>query len=91
MATLPTHLWQSSYPCYHADADTQGNICLHIPKDLWSALCDIRTILLPVQSLVGEPNMDSLLNTHMAKLWKNPTACKYLQETCAEQVSSQEP
>lgn len=35
--------------------------------------------------------MDSLLNTHMAKLWKNLTACKYLQGTYAEQVSSQEP
>ncbi|XP_028639888.1 ubiquitin-conjugating enzyme E2 C-like isoform X3 [Grammomys surdaster] len=48
----------------------------------WSALYDIRTILLSIQSLLGEPNIDSSLNTHAAELWKNPTAFKkYLQET----------
>ncbi|XP_006865445.1 PREDICTED: ubiquitin-conjugating enzyme E2 C-like isoform X2 [Chrysochloris asiatica] len=62
------------------------------PTDKWSALYDVRTILLSIQSLLGEPNIDSPLNTHAAQLWKNPTVFKkYLQETYPKQVSSQEP
>uniref|UniRef100_A0A8I5NGG5 Ubiquitin-conjugating enzyme E2 C n=1 Tax=Papio anubis TaxID=9555 RepID=A0A8I5NGG5_PAPAN len=61
-------------PCYHPNVDTQGNTCLDILKDKWSALYDVRTILLSIQSLLGEPNIDSPLNTHAAELWKNPTA-----------------
>ncbi|XP_022348063.1 ubiquitin-conjugating enzyme E2 C-like isoform X2 [Enhydra lutris kenyoni] len=57
-----------------------------------SALYDVRTILLSIQSLLGEPNIDSPLNTHAAELWKNPTAFKkYLQETYSKQVSGQDP
>nr|XP_025731908.1 ubiquitin-conjugating enzyme E2 C-like isoform X3 [Callorhinus ursinus]XP_025732427.1 ubiquitin-conjugating enzyme E2 C-like isoform X3 [Callorhinus ursinus] len=79
-------------PCYHPNVDTQGNICLDILKNKWSALYDVRTILLSIQSLLGEPNTDSPLNTHAAELWKNPTAFKkYLQETYSKQVSSQDP
>ncbi|XP_010355625.2 ubiquitin-conjugating enzyme E2 C-like isoform X2 [Rhinopithecus roxellana] len=62
------------------------------PTDKWSALYDVRTILLSIQSLLGKPNIDSPLNTHAAELWKNPTAFKkYLQETYSKQVTSQEP
>ncbi|XP_068918860.1 ubiquitin-conjugating enzyme E2 C [Petaurus breviceps papuanus] len=79
-------------PCYHPNVDTQGNICLDILKDKWSALYDVRTILLSIQSLLGEPNIDSPLNTHAAELWTNPTAFKkYLLETYMKQVTSQEP
>nr|XP_020833852.1 ubiquitin-conjugating enzyme E2 C-like isoform X2 [Phascolarctos cinereus] len=62
------------------------------PTDKWSALYDVRTILLSIQSLLGEPNIDSPLNTHAAELRTNPTAFeKYLLETYTKQVSSQEP
>lgn len=65
-------------PCYHPNVDTQGNICLDILKDKWSALYDVRTILLSIQSLLGEPNIDSPLNTHAAELWKNPTGRSFI-------------
>ncbi|XP_066127394.1 ubiquitin-conjugating enzyme E2 C-like [Saccopteryx bilineata] len=79
-------------PCYHPNVDTQGNFCLDILKDKWSALYDVRTTVLSIQSLLGEPNPDSPLNTHAVQLWKSPAAVKkYLHETYAKQVSSQDP
>ena len=60
-------------PCYHPNVDTSGNICLDILKEKWSALYDVRTILLSIQSLLGEPNNDSPLNVEAAELWENQT------------------
>ncbi|PPS01402.1 hypothetical protein GOBAR_AA19264 [Gossypium barbadense] len=39
--------------------------------DKWSSAYDCRTILLSVQSLLGEPNPESPLNTYAAALWNN--------------------
>lgn len=58
-------------PCFHPNVDIYGNICLDILKDKWSAAYSVRTVLLSIQSLLGEPNNDSPLNTHAAKLWSN--------------------
>ena len=85
----------------------QGNICLDILKEKWSAAYSVRTILLsiqawtassqqliqyclphvqrtyanlcmtlvlPAQSLLGEPNNESPLNVHAAQLWSNQKA-----------------
>ncbi len=40
-------------PCFHPNVDQMGNICLDILKEKWSALYDVRTILLSIQSLLA--------------------------------------
>jgi ubiquitin-conjugating enzyme E2 C len=68
-------------PCFHPNVDTHGNICLDILKEKWSALYEVRTILLSIQSLLGEPNNASPLNTRAAELWQNQVQYKkYLLE-----------
>ncbi|XP_035220387.1 ubiquitin-conjugating enzyme E2 C-like [Stegodyphus dumicola] len=63
-------------PCFHPNVDDHGNICLDILKEKWTALYDVRTILLSVQSLLSEPNVESPLNTQAAQLWKDHVAYK---------------
>lgn len=68
-------------PCFHPNVDLSGSICLDILKDKWSALYDVRTILLSIQSLLGEPNNDSPLNAQASILWANQTDYKnYLDD-----------
>ncbi|CAI9290088.1 unnamed protein product [Lactuca saligna] len=57
--------------CFHPNVDQFGNICLDILQDKWSSAYDCRTILLSIQSLLGEPNIDSPLNSSAAALWSN--------------------
>ncbi|CAH0551906.1 unnamed protein product [Brassicogethes aeneus] len=65
-------------PCFHPNVDTNGNICLDILKDKWSALYDVRTILLSIQGLLAEPNNDSPLNSLAAEKWTDQDAFKKL-------------
>nr|CAG4638748.1 EOG090X0DZY [Cyclestheria hislopi] len=74
--TAPTVKFVTS--CFHPNVDTYGNICLDILKDKWSALYDVRTILLSIQSLLGDPNNDSPLNGQAAQLWLDQVAYKKL-------------
>ncbi|XP_059185564.1 ubiquitin-conjugating enzyme E2 C [Centropristis striata] len=62
--------------CFHPNVDDQGFICLDILKDKWSALYDVRSILLSIQSLLGEPNNESPLNATAAALWDDQEAFK---------------
>ncbi|KAF2585562.1 hypothetical protein F2Q70_00036919 [Brassica cretica] len=57
--------------CFHPNVDLYGNICLDILQDKWSSAYDVRTILLSIQSLLGEPNISSPLNNQAAQLWSN--------------------
>jgi len=64
-------------PCFHPNVDlSSGSICLDILKEKWSALYDVQSILLSIQSLLGEPNNRSPLNPQAAKIWSNPSAFK---------------
>ena len=43
-------------PIYHPNVDFAGRICLDILKDKWSAVLNVQSVLLSLQSLLGEPN-----------------------------------
>ncbi|KAF1353796.1 ubiquitin-conjugating enzyme E2 [Delphinella strobiligena] len=58
-------------PIYHPNVDMKGRICLDILKDKWSAVLNVGSVLLSLQSLLGEPNNASPLNGHAAELWDN--------------------
>lgn len=77
-ASYPFHAVTVKFttPCFHPNVDSHGNICLDILKDKWSALYDVRTVLLSIQSLLAEPNIDSPLNVRAAELWPNQTEYK---------------
>jgi ubiquitin-conjugating enzyme E2 C len=64
-------------PCFHPNVDIAGGaICLDILQDKWSAVYSVHTILLSLQSLLGEPNNASPLNNDAAALWDTPEAFK---------------
>merc|ERR1719446_244362 len=58
-------------PCFHPNVDQHGNICLDILKDKWSAVHNIRTVLLSIQSMLSDPNNESPLNGYAAALWES--------------------
>ncbi|MCL7022951.1 hypothetical protein MKW94_023163 [Papaver nudicaule] len=57
--------------CFHPNVDQYGNICLDILQDKWSSAYDCRTILISIQSMLGESNNESPLNSYAASLWHN--------------------
>jgi len=75
-------------PIFHPNVDEQGNICLDILKEKWSALYEVRTILLSLQSLLGEPNVDSPLNVKAADMWSNQKSYKAEVQKLAQSHST---
>eukprot|EP01104_Vermistella_antarctica_P004656 TRINITY_DN15077_c0_g1_i1.p1 TRINITY_DN15077_c0_g1~~TRINITY_DN15077_c0_g1_i1.p1 ORF type:complete len:181 (-),score=38.37 TRINITY_DN15077_c0_g1_i1:246-788(-) len=67
--TPPTVRFET--PCFHPNVDQHGNICLDILKENWSAVYNATTVLLSIQTLLGDPNNDSPLNGYAAALWDN--------------------
>ncbi|KAI7817785.1 ubiquitin-conjugating enzyme/RWD-like protein [Kickxella alabastrina] len=57
-------------------SDYPGNICLDILKEKWSAVYNVQTILLSLQTLLGDPNPDSPLNGQAAQLWEDQVEYK---------------
>jgi len=47
---------QFKTPVYHPNIDMAGRICLDILKDKWSAVLNVQSVLLTIQSLLEEPN-----------------------------------
>ncbi len=52
--TPPTVLFKT--PIYHPNVDFSGRICLDILKEKWSAVLNVGSVLVSLQSLLGEPN-----------------------------------
>ena len=50
----PTVIFKT--PIYHPNVDFSGRICLDILKEKWSAVLNVMSVLLSLQSLLGEPN-----------------------------------
>ncbi|KAJ3013504.1 Ubiquitin-conjugating enzyme E2 11 [Thoreauomyces humboldtii] len=58
---------------YHPNVDLpSGAICLDILKDKWSAVYTVGSVLISLQSLLGEPNNASPLNEEAASIWSQP-------------------
>ncbi|GLT53753.1 hypothetical protein SLA2020_270030 [Shorea laevis] len=62
--------------CFHPNVDNYGKFAWTFFRycslsDKWSSAYDVRTILLSIQSLLGEPNVSSPLNSQAAQLWSN--------------------
>ncbi|GAA5858195.1 hypothetical protein JCM8547_005687 [Rhodosporidiobolus lusitaniae] len=78
----PTVRFESTL--FHPNIDLHGNVCLDIlkastpstPEGKWSPALSVSTILVSLQSLLGEPNNDSPLNVQAAQLWDDQEAFK---------------
>lgn len=74
-------------PIYHPNVDFSGRICLDILKSKWSAAYNIRTVLLSLQSLLGEPNKYVL--QRWTRLWGVLFSLNWLANHCAQRLSPQ--
>ena len=63
----PTVLYLT--PIYHPNVDFSGRICLDILKDKWTAAYNIQTVLLSLQSLLGEPNKYAYIRASPQELY----------------------
>lgn len=58
---------------FHPNIDKLGRVCLDVLKDKWTPALQIRSVLLSIQVLMGNPDPDDFLDIEAADLWKkNP-------------------
>ena len=58
-------------PIFHPNIYRDGTICLDILRSKWSPVLTIQTVLLSIQSLLGDPNIASPANGHASRLYKH--------------------
>ena len=82
-------------PVWHPNVDAAGNICLDILKGQWTAAYSALTILLSLQTLLGDPNNESPLNGQAATGWadqaeyRRVVVRKYREATGANPTSGE--
>lgn len=64
---------------FHPNVYHDGFICLDILNESWAPSMNIKTILLSIQTLLGEPNNNSPANEEAARLYKRSPE-KYMQK-----------
>ena len=55
---------------FHPNIYADGNICLDILQNKWSPAYDVANILTSIQSLLCDPNPDSLANAQAATMFR---------------------
>ncbi|XP_077494838.1 uncharacterized protein LOC144105592 [Amblyomma americanum] len=65
---------------YRLSLEFSGLYPFQPPKDKWTPLLDVRSVLLSIQSLLAEPNISSALNSEAAQLWNDKELYKSARE-----------